>query len=107
MPNKSKTIKPFGNRPPKLKQEGRYFRDARYDTRRWRSIRRQGLEQEPWCADCLKLSPPIFTQATVRDHITPVSMGGDFWNMSNHQSQCDKHHNSKSGKERHTKHANR
>jgi 5-methylcytosine-specific restriction protein A len=81
-------------KPP---QTGRRFRDKRYDTTRWRWMRREGLKREPFCCECGKLGK--LEVATVRDHIVPVSLGGDFWSESNHQSLCDHHHNVKSAKE--------
>jgi len=37
----------------------------------------------------------------VVDHITPVRLGGDFWQTDNHQALCHRCHNSKSGRESH------
>jgi 5-methylcytosine-specific restriction enzyme A len=37
--------------------------------------------------------------STVADHITPVRLGGDFWDINNLQGLCASCHNSKSAKE--------
>jgi 5-methylcytosine-specific restriction endonuclease McrA len=40
------------------------------------------------------------TPATVTDHITPVRLGGDFWDTRNYQSLCQACHQAKSAAER-------
>src|SRR5512133_189563 len=74
--------------------------NALYHTMRWKRIRAVGLKIEPLCRECK--SKGKTKAATVRDHIVPVSKGGDFWDMNNHQSLCNSCHASKSGKEAHT-----
>jgi 5-methylcytosine-specific restriction enzyme A len=82
------TTRPWVNRKP-----GRTFgRDKRYDTHQWRKLRKHGLMMQPFCVEC-------GAPATVRDHITPVTEGGSFWDIDNHQSMCAKCHNAKSGSE--------
>jgi len=95
--------KPKSKRRPWLvvrqKQSGRKVRDPRYDTRRWRQIRLEGLSREPFCAECERKGKQA-VPATVRDHILPVNEGGSFWGEHNHQSLCGHCHNVKSGRER-------
>lgn len=105
MPSKPGKVLIHGYKPPskKPKQTGRYYRDKRYDTVRWRKMRARHLAANPYCVECKASSPPRFVPAKVLDHIKPVSMGGDFWDTNNHQGMCHHHHNSKSGRERHGK----
>jgi len=79
--------------------QGRTFYDNRYNSKAWRRVRKQGLEREPWCVNCLK--DGIYTPAKVRDHIRQVMKGGDFFDPSNHQSLCTRCHNQKSARESH------
>lgn len=96
------------SRPKKVKrpwvQEAKPFARDRtnefdYNARPWRKRRLQQLQEEPLCRECLKHD--IVTEATVADHIIPIKDGGDPWDKSNLQSLCKKHHDSKSGRERH------
>lgn len=88
MPGFKKTVerKPF--------EQPRSFRAPEYDTAEWRNLRKFRLMRDPICHDCKR------AMATVLDHITPVRLGGEFWNEANHQPLCAKCHNKKSGKER-------
>lgn len=83
----------------KKPQQGRKYTEKRYNTSRWKKYRTWFLNRYPLCVECEKRGRTV--EATVVDHITPVSDGGDFWNTDNHQSLCDHHHNRKSGKEAH------
>lgn len=71
----------------------RSFKSPEYNTREWQRIRAERLKRDPLCHDCKK------ALATVLDHIKPVRLGGDFWDISNHQPLCAKCHNRKSAKE--------
>ena len=78
--------KPFANKPT--------FNDGPYNSVAWRKLRLQVLRLQPICNDC-KRAP-----STVADHITPVRLGGNFWDIDNLQGLCAPCHNSKSAKER-------
>jgi len=65
---------------------------------RWQKARRKFLTENPLCAECMKEGR--YTKATVVDHIVPHR--GDqtlFWEQSNWQPLCEKHHNLKTGNE--------
>ena len=71
--------------------------DARGYDARWRTARKRYLSRHPLCIECLKKGD--ITPATVVDHIVPHR--GDrnlFWDESNWQSLCERHHNQKTGK---------
>lgn len=85
--------------PEDRKRKGMHQRrvvEPRYNTTRWRRLRAVYLAWNPLCFKCERA-------ATVVDHVTPVRLGGDFWNGP-FQALCERCHNSKSGKESHTPH---
>ena len=60
----------------------------------WQKARKQYLQIHPLCAECLKEGR--YVKATVVDHIIPHR--GDqklFWDRSNWQPLCKKHHDKK------------
>ena len=66
-------------------------------TQKWRNYRKAFLAAHPLCEKC----KPHIQAASVVDHIKPHK--GDqelFWDESNHQSLCKKHHDLKTAKER-------
>jgi 5-methylcytosine-specific restriction protein A len=75
-------------------------RDARYSTARWQDARAAQLARCPCCEVCAKVGRT--TPATVCDHITPVRLGGAFWDTRNYQSLCRPCHQAKSATERTT-----
>jgi 5-methylcytosine-specific restriction enzyme A len=77
--------KPFANKPT--------FSEGPYNSSAWRKLRTQLLREYPICNNCKRLP------STVADHITPVRLGGDFWDLNNLQGLCASCHNSKSAKE--------
>jgi len=88
---------PKGSRPSpwhntRRKPGERVNREPRYSSKRWRTMRALYLREHPLCIDCNEL-------AHVVDHITPVTMGGDFWNGP-FQPMCDSCHARKSRLER-------
>ena len=106
MPNKPKTF-----RPPQSKPKGKRAPDHRPSAckrlygRRWRKARKAFLAQHPWCVECEKTGGDSI--ARVVDHIAPH--GGDvklFWDRSNWQSLCTRHHNRKTSRERNIKTTN-
>ncbi len=70
-----------------------------YNSWSWRKKRKQHLITNPTCVMCDKEN--IVTNATVVDHIVPISLGGCKLCNDNLQSMCEYHHNQKSGKEAH------
>lgn len=68
-----------------------------YDNK-WRKARRVYLQMNPLCVECLKNG--VLTPATVVDHIKPHKGNKElFWDKSNWQSLCKKHHDIKTAKE--------
>jgi len=82
------------NPKPRKGMHQRRHQEPRYNTTKWRKYRRAYLATHPLCVECQGI-------ATVVDHITPVRLGGEFWQPSNHQAMCERCHNSKSGRESH------
>lgn len=67
--------------------------DKRYWSTAWRRARVGFIAKHPTCNSCGRT-------ATVVDHITPVTMGGEFWDRNNWQPLCESCHNRKSSGER-------
>ena len=68
---------------------------------RWRKARKRYLEAHPLCVACMKEGR--YVKATDVDHIT--AHRGDpvlFWDESNWQALCNKHHSEKTRREDHT-----
>lgn len=65
----------------------------------WRKHRKGFLNANPWCVHCLS-EFGLNVKADVVDHIKPHK-GDDqfFWDQSNWQSLCYKHHNIKTARE--------
>lgn len=62
---------------------------ALYHTHRWRQYRQRFLKVHPVCAQCEQ-------PAQVVDHKTPARQRPElFWSASNHQSLCQRCHQSK------------
>lgn len=61
-----------------------------YNSKRWKEGRRQQLDDQPWCADCLKAGR--YTKATDVHHKDP-HMGDEvkFW-AGPFESLCHRHH---------------
>jgi 5-methylcytosine-specific restriction protein A len=63
---------------------------------RWRKARALYLKRNPLCVHCLR--DGRVTPAIAVDHIIPHRGDKDlFWDMSNWQALCTRHHNSKTG----------
>ena len=74
--------------------------DARGYNNRWRQERKAFLEQHPLCVECLKEGR--YEKATDVDHI--IAHRGDpvlFWDESNWQPLCHRHHSEKTRREDH------
>ena len=68
-----------------------------YDSK-WRKARLIYLQRNPMCVECLKNKD--LTPATVVDHIKPHKGNKElFWDRSNWQSLCKRHHDIKTAKE--------
>jgi hypothetical protein len=59
--------KPFANKPT--------FSEGPYNSAAWRKLRIQVIQTYPVCNECKRMP------STVADHITPVRLGGDFWDL--------------------------
>ena len=97
------TLLPSKRRPWQPEPQKRVYvqhtaRSAEYGTARWQAARAAQLKRCPCCVVCT--SQGRTTAATVTDHITPVRLGGDFWDSANHQSLCRSCHQAKSAAER-------
>lgn len=92
------TRRPWQPAPQKREYAPHAARDSRYDTARWQAARKAQIARCPLCAECTKQGRT--TPATVCDHITPVRLGGAFYDTNNHQSLCNPHHQAKSASER-------
>lgn len=91
-------------RKDSFKQRAINSEDGRYSTKAWRDKRAIEIKEEPFCVECLREGKPKHKAlGSVRDHIHPVNQGGDFWDRNNIQTLCKSHHNSKSGREAHSK----
>jgi 5-methylcytosine-specific restriction protein A len=79
--------------------------DFDYNGRRWRKVRLQQLDEFPICCDCE--AEGVITIATVADHEPRakelIARGDDPYDRQWLMSRCKKHHDSKSGRERHYK----
>lgn len=74
--------------------------NARGYTYKWQKQSKLYLKSHVYCALCLKKEPPVYTRATVVDHIIPHR--GDqrlFWDRSNWQPLCKQCHDKKTGDE--------
>ena len=61
-----------------------------YDKRAWRKLSRAYLIRNPLCAQCQDEGRIVL--ATQVDHIVAVKDGGTWFDRSNLQALCDKHH---------------
>ena len=67
-----------------------------YGSSRWQAVRKRYLVAHPLCVSCLAKDPPVYSKATVVDHVKPHR--GDpklFWDESNFQALCVQCHNEK------------
>lgn len=65
-----------------------------YNSRRWRALRKQVKQEQPWCdtAGCMELSAEV-------DHIVAMQDGGDLFDRSNVHGMCRRHHSEKTNEE--------
>lgn len=83
---------------PQHGADERLTRTQRGYSNRWARYSKQRLQQHPWCAECEREG--VVMPGAVTDHIVPPK--GDealFWDESNHQTLCKRHHDSKTARE--------
>lgn len=69
-----------------------------YDTARWRTERRQFLNDNPYCIDCQSIGETV--KATIVDHQIPHKNNETlFWDKSNWRPRCKRHHDIKTATE--------
>jgi 5-methylcytosine-specific restriction protein A len=78
--------------------EGHKNTGFNYSSKRWKKVREIFIRQHPLCVACTEKE--LIVQASVVDHIVPISKGGSPWSFSNFQSLCKSCHDSKSAKEK-------
>ena len=67
-------------------------------TAQWRAESKAYLAEHPWCVECEKRGDLV--RATLVDHVAPHKGNRDlFWDTSNWQSLCARHHNIKTSGE--------
>ena len=86
----------YKRKKPKAEREHKH-KEPRYHTTRWRELRLSVLQASPLCVHCEEVG--VITLAQMVDHVKPVRLGGEFWNVSNLQPLCNSCHAVKSGKE--------
>lgn len=87
------------NRIPRKIPKRNLEHDTRYDSRRWRSLRKQALARDNYlCQECLKNGK--LTAGNIGDHIHNVKQGGAFWELTNIQTMCASCHAKKSATEK-------
>ena len=64
-----------------------------YQSARWRKLREQKLQEDPFCEVCARAKPPRITPATIVHHRQPLKQGGDPFEWSNLESICASCHN--------------
>jgi 5-methylcytosine-specific restriction protein A len=80
------------------KRKDRGVIDSIYSSARWRKLRQEHLNDEPYCRHCARRG--VVTVGTVVDHIVAINNGGGRWDEHNLQTLCVRCHNSKTNDER-------
>jgi 5-methylcytosine-specific restriction protein A len=106
--------RPWTSKPVDYKNaqgQGRIHVTGFYKTAAWRKIRAIHISQNPLCVMCQEEGRVVI--GNVVDHIKPLNQKDPFNTLNgkfgepldllNLQTLCNKHHNSKSAKERHGK----
>lgn len=57
-----------------------------YQSARWRKLRAQKLQENPFCEVCARGKPSRITAATITHHRVPLKRGGDPYEWSNLES---------------------
>lgn len=82
-------VPPIQKRNRSWGEKGTEYRsDPRYHTAAWTRLSRAFRADHPLCENCLRKG--IVTPAEVVDHIVPIAICEDFWDMTNWQSLCRK-----------------
>lgn len=97
MPARPPVFRPPGWKPRKPWSRPVGQNDKRIRGRAGQRMRKQVLEEEPFCRECLKRGLQV--RAVVVDHIIPLAFGGTE-DRANKQSLCDPCHDEKSKRER-------
>jgi len=89
---------------PRKKQQRAVNMDWFYQDKRWRKFSKAYKQRHPLCIECDKEG--VATPSQVTDHIVRYLDGGLGFDLDNLNDEffnplCNKHHNSKSGKESH------
>lgn len=88
--------RPWVPKPPPAKPYVAHkARTADYDSAEWKALRKAQLKAHPCCVVC-----GTSGKWMVADHVTPVRLGGGFYDAGNLQTMCRRCHQSKSAKER-------
>jgi|GEM_PF-1527715 len=90
---------PKNSRKKSGKPERRKYKvdELEYKTYTWRRYSEQYRRDNPECAACGT------TEGTTHlDHIIPVSQGGSFWDIRNHETLCQSDHSRKTKREQDT-----
>ena len=69
------------------------FRDV-YRSRRWKGLRRQVIQEHPFCQE-----PGCTRPTTDVDHVIPMREGGEPYDRANLQALCHAHHSGKTARE--------
>ena len=72
-----------------------------YQSRKWRRFRKWFFQHYPLCAECLRNG--VVKEGRDVDHIQPIRLGGEIYDLDNLQTLCKSGHNRKSGREAHIK----
>ena len=66
-----------------------------YKTKAWKQLRKIKLYNNPWCEYC---PSDVHTIASVVDHINPIRLGGEPFDLDNLKSSCAPCHNRKTAR---------
>jgi 5-methylcytosine-specific restriction protein A len=69
-----------------------------YNSKKWRNYSKRFLSLNPLCIKCK--SKGRMEPASICDHIDPINLGGDVWDVNNHQPLCNTCHQRKRAQER-------
>ena len=100
MPTVNKTSKPAPWKPkrePFENQEGRAWREALYNSWRWRKMAKAEILNEPQCAECARHGI-VTIDNLQRDHVNGFETEHDFW-FGERQTLCRWHNTQKAGKQ--------
>jgi 5-methylcytosine-specific restriction protein A len=70
-----------------------------YSSKKWQITRKNQLIKHPWCEECLRANPPIYTPATDVDHIEPHRGDKNLFYYGKLQSLCHSCHSKKTAQE--------